>query len=81
MFSGPDPLGRGSSGHTLLLGSLAMGHCLAPPGRSFLPRHMQQSPLGLAPGPSVSSAHAPPDIHFEPLTLLWETKELVSIAV
>lgn len=80
---GPGPLGWGSSAHIWLLRSLAMGHCLVPPGcsSSHGHGHRQQSPLGLAPGPSVSSAHTPADIHFEPLALLWETQELVSIAV
>lgn len=42
--------------------------------------HMQQSPLGLARAPLF---HLPtsPDLHFEPLTLPWESKKSVSIAV
>lgn len=42
--------------------------------------HMQQSPLGLARAP-LFHLPTPPDLHFEPLTLPWESKELVSIAV
>ena len=50
--------GPGCSGHSLLPRTLAMGECCCSLCFLSAHSHKQQCPLGLVPGPSVSSAHA-----------------------